>query len=60
MRMNTNSTEAIHLEGNTCIIEEVTEFTYLGAKFTIIETCDAEINERISKASQVFGMLKST
>ena len=34
MRMNANSTEAIHLGGN--IIEEVTEFTYLGAKFNLI------------------------
>ena len=58
MRMNAKSTEAIHLEGN--IIEEVTEFTYLGAKLSINGTCDAEISARISKASQAFGMLKST
>ena len=57
MRMNANSTEAIYLEDN--IIEEVTEFTYLGAKLTINGTCDAEISARISKASQAFGMLKN-
>ena len=58
MRMNARSSEAIHLNEN--IIEEVDEFTYLGSKLTTNGSCEAEINTRISKASQTFGMLKNT
>ena len=58
MRMNAKSTEAIHLHGNA--VEEVNNFTYLGSKLTINGSCDEEIQARISKASQAFGMLKNT
>ena len=39
-------------------IEEVTEFTYLGAKMTIKGDTEREIRTRIPKASQAFAMLK--
>ena len=58
LRMNTTSSEHIQLHGAD--IEEVEEFSYLGSKMTTSGSCDAEVKARLSKASQAFGMLKST
>ena len=57
IRMNALSTEAIQLDDD--LIEEVNEFTYLGSKLTIDGSCDIEVQTRISKASQAFGMLRN-
>ena len=58
LRMNATSSERIQLHGAD--IEEVEEFSYLGSKMTTSGSCDAEVKARLSKASQAFGMLKST
>ena len=49
--------EATQLHGNA--IEEVNEFPYLVFNMTSDGHYDAEIKERLSRASQVFGMLKT-
>ena len=41
------------------IIEEVTEFTYLGAEVTKVGNSESEINARISKAREAFAALKN-
>ena len=58
LRMNCTSSEHIQLHGAD--IEEVDEFSYLGSKMTTNGSCDEEVKARLSKASQAFGMLKST
>ena len=49
-------TEAIHL--NDDLKEEENVLIYLGSKFTTDSSCDTEVQARISRASQAFGMSK--
>ena len=57
LRKNARTDESIHVNGKT--LEDVQEFNYLGSKITTDGNCMKEINSRISKAGQAFGMLRN-
>ena len=57
LRKNARTDESIHVNGKT--LEDVQEFNYLGSKITTDGDCMTEINSRISKAGQAFGMLRN-
>ena len=57
IRKNTRSDQPIMLDNKP--LEDVQEFVYLGSKVTPDGDCINEINSRISKAGQAFGMLRS-
>ena len=57
LRKNARTDEPIQLNGKP--LEDVQEFNYLGSKITTDGDCMTEINSRISKAGQAFGMLRN-
>ena len=67
LKINTNKTKALRNNSQIAdpitigghIIEEVTEFTYLGAEVTKVGNSESEINSRISKAREAFAALKN-
>ena len=57
LRKNTRIKDAVTV--NNTPLGEVAEFVYLGSKVTAAGDCTTEINARISKAGQAFGMLRN-
>ena len=64
LKINTNKTKALRNKSQTAdpittIVEEVTEFTYLGANITKDGNSESEVKARINKARGAFAALKN-